>query len=131
MLPDQKAFIETARRDFEFTRETRYLTGIVKLAFGDETWALNFADGALAGIADGRGLSDQECKIVVEGTPDQWDELLKPKPRPFYQCIQSAAVKHGMKLSVSNETFAYLPGLNRMTTLLRDLRNGRAGHDQA
>jgi len=52
--------------------------------------------------------------------------LLELKPKPFYQCIQSAAVKHGMTITDSNESFAYLPGLNRMTTLLRHLKNGRA-----
>ena len=126
MKLQQQAFLEVARSDFEFGRETRYLSGVVKLDFGTSAWALTFADGTLSGIVDGKAVSDAACKIVVGGTPEQWDALLELKPKPFYQCIQSAAVKHGMRISQTNETFAYLPGLNRMTTLLRQLANGRA-----
>lgn len=124
---DCKAFAELAKGDFEFTRETRYLTGTVKLEFGGGiVWALNFHNGVLASVEDGVAVSDSDCKIVVGGRSDQWESLLEDKPLPFYQCIQSAAVKHQMKISDTNETFAYLPALNRMTTLLRQLKNGRA-----
>lgn len=126
MKLDQKAFLDAARADFEFTRETRYLTGVIRIDLGDQSWAMSFANGAFAGITDGTKVPDAECKIIVGGTPEQWDALLEMKPKPFYQCIQSAAVKHGMKINVANETFAYLPALNRMTTLLRQLKNGRA-----
>lgn len=123
---DRSAFAEIARGDFEFTRETRYLTGVIRLDFGTQSWALSFANGALAGITDGTLVPDAEATIIVGGGADQWHELLQWKPRPFYQCIQSAAVKHGMRINVANETFAYLPALNRMTTLLRQLYNGKA-----
>ncbi|MEM6460330.1 MAG: hypothetical protein AAF724_00275 [Pseudomonadota bacterium] len=126
MSLDRGSFETLARADFEFSRETRYLTGTIKLDFGNDLWALNFEDGALIEVGDGAGVDDSDCKIIVGGTSDQWDALLAPKPKPFFQCIQSAAVKHGMRISDSNETFAYLPGLNRMTTLLRQLKNGRA-----
>lgn len=126
MKLDQKAFFDAARADFEFTRETRYLTGVIRIDLGDQSWAMSFANGTFAGITDGSKVPDVECKIIVGGTKDQWDALLEVKPKPFYQCIQSAAVKHGMKINVANETFAYLPALNRMTALLRQLKNGRA-----
>jgi hypothetical protein len=122
MKLDRKAFADAAKADFEFTRETRYLTGTIKLDFGTDSWALNFANGKLADVTDGAAAAEKECKIVVGGTPEQWDMLLEMKPEPFYQCIQSAAVKHGMRITDTNETFAYLPGLNRMTTLLRELK---------
>jgi hypothetical protein len=126
MKLDQRTFLDAARADFEFTRETRYLTGVIRVDFGDQSWAMSFANGALAGITDGTKLPDAECTVIVAGTPEQWDALLEVKPKPFYQCLQSAAVKHGMSLNAANETFAYLPALNRMTTLLRQQKNGRA-----
>jgi hypothetical protein len=122
MKLDRKSFAEAAKADFEFTRETRYLNGTIKLDFGTDAWALNFADGNLVDVTEGADIDEKHCKIVVGGTREQWDMLLEMKPKPFYQCIQSAAVKHGMRISNTNETFAYLPGLNRMTTLLRQLR---------
>ena len=126
MKLDSEKFLTAARADFEFTRETRYLTGVIRVDLGDQSWAMSFANGVLAGITDGAAVPDSECRIIVGGTKAQWDALLEPKPRPFYQCLQSAAVKHGMRLNVANETFAYLPALNRMTTLMRELRAGRA-----
>jgi hypothetical protein len=122
MKLDIKSFADAAKADFEFTRETRYLTGTIKLDFGTDAWALNFANGKLVDVTEGADVDEKRCKIVVGGTPEQWDMLLEMKPKPFYQCIQSAAVKHAMRISNTNETFAYLPGLNRMTTLLRQLR---------
>ncbi len=122
----RQSFADMARQDFEFTRETRYLTGAIKLDFGTSAWLLAFDDGTLTDVADGAGAAEEDCRIVVGGTPEQWEMLLEMKPRPFYQCIQSAAVKHGMRISDTHESFAYLPALNRMTTLLRQLKSGEA-----
>ena len=126
MKLSRTAFAKAAKTDFEFTRETRYLTGTIKLNFSKKSWALNFDNGKLLEVADGEGVSEKKCKVLVGGTDEQWGKLLELKPVPFYQCIQSAAVKHGMKISNTNESFAYLPGLNRMTTLLRHLKNEKA-----
>jgi hypothetical protein len=49
--------------------------------------------------------------------------MLQGYPVPFYQCLQTAAVKHGLELSTTYETFAYLPALNRLVQLLRARRN--------
>jgi hypothetical protein len=122
MKLDRKAFADAAKADFEFTRETRYLTGTIKLDFGSGSWALKFDNGKLVDVTEGATVDEKDCKVIVGGAPEQWDMLLERKPKPFYQCIQSAVVKHGMRISDTNETFAYLPGLNRMTTLLRELR---------
>ena len=127
MRLDCNAFKEMAQNDFEFKRETRYLDGIVKLEFGGgEVWALQFHNGELKTVENGMPVSDRDCKIVIGGRSDQWENLLADKPKPFYQCIQSAAVKHNMTISDTNETFAYLPAVNRMITLLRKLRNEEA-----
>lgn len=119
----KESFFDLAKNDFEFTRETRYLTGIIRVDFDSESWALTFSNGEFIEVIDGQYVSDEEAKVIVGGTEEQWSALLEVKPKPFYQCIQSAAVKHGMRINVANETFAYLPALNRMTTLLRQLNN--------
>lgn len=119
-LVDMKAFEARAREDFEFTRETRYLTGAIKLGIADEEYLLTFEGGKFQGVSQA-SLPDADCKIVIRGTEEHWTNLLAWKPKPFYQCIQSTAVKHGMQISDTNETFAYLPALNRMTTLMRQV----------
>ena len=83
---------------------------------------LHFEAGKLTRIG-GDDTKDGDCKIVIKGTRDHWVNLLADKPRPFYQCLQSTAVRHGLAISDTNETFAYLPALNRMTTLMRQTYN--------
>ncbi len=129
MIADIDTFVGLALNDFEFTRETRYLTGIVKLEASSSAMILRFDDGVLSEAAVSNA-ADRDCTIVVRATDEQWDALLMEKPKPFFQCLQSSNVKHGLHLSSSNETFAYLPALNRMTTLLRKARNGDAGANE-
>jgi hypothetical protein len=91
---------------------------------GDGEDAFTFADGQLQpGIGHP---ADDDCEIVVRGTQDQWDQVLAEYPVPFYQCLQTASVRHGLYLNNTNELFAYLPALNRLTTLLRLANNKKA-----
>lgn len=121
-LIDMKRVCETAQSDPEFKRETRYLSGIVKVQVGPDVSLLHFDNGDLLHVATS-DLPDEQCKIVVRGTSDHWSNLLEPYPKPFYQCLQSTAVKHQLHLSNTNETFAYLPALNRLTVLIRNTHN--------
>lgn len=121
MTINLERFKQLALEDFEFKRETRYLNGIIKCDFPAGTVALHFEDGKLVKVEEAR-YDDDKCTIVIRGTGDQWEALLQKKPRPFYQCLQSSNIKHGLHLSDNNETFAYLPALNRMTTLMRNAR---------
>lgn len=107
-----------AMEDPEFSRSMRYYTGKVKLAReGDETVA-TFDDGRL-GTVTKDNVPDSQCTIIVRGTEDHWKNLLVEYPEPFYQCLQTSAVRHGMELSNSFQTFAYLPALNRLVQLFR------------
>jgi hypothetical protein len=119
---NMEAVRAVAASDPEFRRETRYLNGAVKIRVADDTHVLHFEDGAITRLS-GDDTPDDRCKIVVKGTREQWTDLLADKPKPFYQCLQSTAVKHGLLISDTNETFAYLPALNRMTVLMRQLFN--------
>ncbi|MES0172556.1 hypothetical protein [Mesorhizobium sp. M0006] len=122
MLVDISRLLDAARADFEFCRETRYLNGTLSVTIGADTTTLEFNDGKLAGIG---GPAGGRHVISVGGTTEQWEALLADRPKPFYQCLQSAAVRHGMTLSSTDETFAYLPALNRLTTLMRAVKSGR------
>jgi len=114
--------MESAKADPEFTKETRYLNGAVKIGIADEEHVLRFADGKLVSI-DAEKIPDASCKIFVKGTQDHWTNMLAKFPKPFYQCIQSTAVKHQLKISDTNETYAYLPALNRLMQLMRSVYN--------
>jgi hypothetical protein len=122
-LIDMKKFLAIAGEDFEFNREMRYFTGRIKLHIGgDEAHVMEFEDGHLVKVSEA-DVPDVSCKIFVKGTRDQWSELIKRYPRPFFHSIQSSCVMHGMAMSDSNESFAYLPALNRMVQILRNTHN--------
>lgn len=117
-----KGFEELAKTDPEFVRETRHFDGTLKLVAGNEQHHLTFVDGKLTAVDSGAP-DDTQTEIMIKGTPEHWKEMLAIKPRPFYQSLQSTAVKHGLSISSSHATFAYLPALNRMMQLLRQIHN--------
>lgn len=109
--------------DPEFAREMRYFSGNIKIEIETNVQSLSYDNGKLIEIKN-NSISDEECKIVIKGNKDLWINMLAEKPKPFYQCLQSTAVKHGLYMNVSNETFAYLPALNRLMQLMRHKYNG-------
>jgi hypothetical protein len=121
-LIDLKAEAQAAMNDPEFSREMRYFNGKLKLAIDADETVLSFNDGKLAGISKDT-VSDADCRVFVKGTHAMWTNMLARYPVPFYQCIQTTNIKHGLKLSTTNETFAYLPALNRLLQILRDRHN--------
>ena len=121
MYKELKANIDIFKSDFEFTREMRYFDGALLLDFGSECWSLKFEQGELHSIDQEFEKQASSAKIKLGGSLDEWNELLKKRPKPFFQCFQSAAVKHGMQISDTNETFAYLPAINRLIALLREI----------
>lgn len=113
--------IEGAMRDPEFSREIRYFTGHLKIVVDGVPTVAQFDDGHLVSVGE-EDLADEACDIVIRGTSAHFDEMLQQYPRPFFQCLQTTAVKHGLELSATDQTFAYLPALNRLISLLRSER---------
>jgi len=120
-LVDVAAVAQNGMGDPELSREMRFFEGKMKIEVAGEPTVLEFRDGALVGTS--REGADEDCKVVVRGEEEHWKNMLEPRPRPFYQCLQTTAVKHGLYMSTTNETFAYLPALNRLLVLMREARN--------
>jgi hypothetical protein len=120
---DLVSAIQDGMSDPEFSREIRFFTGSLKLAVADTETVATFDDGRLIEVAE-KSVPDDDCKIVIRGTQDHWDFMTERYPVPFYQCLQTTVVKHGMYITTTNESFAYLPALNRLVQLLRIQKNG-------
>lgn len=111
------AFIRTeAMNDPEFERAMRYFTGTLAIVIDGDSVAFDFADGQLVGPLT---TPAADADIMISGTQAQWDEMLAEYPRPFYQCLQTTSIKHGMELNNTAVFYAYLPALNRLVSLLR------------
>lgn len=119
---DVAAAISGGMSDPEFAHEMRFFTGSFKVVVARAETVATFDDGKL--VAVGQPLADGDCKVVIRGTQEHWDNMLAPYPVPFYQCLQTTVVKHGMNMTTTNESFAYLPAFNRLVQLLRAQKNG-------
>jgi len=119
---DLVSAITEAMHDPEFSREMRFFNGAIKIGVAGEETVAEFSDGALnsAAVAD---VPDERCTIIIRGTQDHWNNMLARFPVPFYQSLQTTNIKHGLQLSSTNETFAYLPALNRLIQILRSRQN--------
>ena len=113
-----KSMSSSLNEDPEYSRETRYFSGLIKIEMDKIAQILSYDNGKLQKISLD-DTDDKNCKIVVRGDKDTWLNMLQLKPKPFYQCMQSTAVKHDLFMNVSNETFAYLPALNRLMQMMR------------
>ncbi len=113
-----KSMSSSLNEDPEYSRETRYFSGLIKIEMDKVAQILSYDNGKLQNISLD-DTDDKNCKIVVRGDKDTWLNMLQLKPKPFYQCMQSTAVKHDLFMNVSNETFAYLPALNRLMQMMR------------
>ena len=116
-IVDVASVLREGMADPELKREFRFFTGRLKVGVAGESTVATFNDGELVAVVDGG--SDWDCQIVIDGSAEHWENMLQAYPKPFYQCLQTTAVKHGLRLSSTNETFAYLPALNRLVSLMR------------
>ena len=93
-----------------------------KMNMGEDSYLMLFHDGKPVSATDD---VSPYATVTVEmtGTDDMWEHLLAAKPVPYYQCLQTTCVKHGMKMTNNAQTLAYLPAWNRMVFVLRDLIN--------
>lgn len=119
-MHDFAQVLQTATKDFEFNREMRYYTGKLHVAIGDKAWLATYDDGKLLTV----GPSDtdpDDAAIWIKGTDEQWKEMTAEHPRPFFQSLQSSSAKHGVLLSNTHQLYAYLPALNRLMQIFRQL----------
>jgi hypothetical protein len=103
-LVNIKHFRESAAKDSEFRREMRYYDGSIRLGIGDdESYVLTFRDDVMTAGESAAGIN---AAIFIEDSEAQWAAMLEPLPKPFFQSLQSSAVRHGVKLSTTDVTFA-------------------------
>lgn len=119
----QKAF-DMLSNDPEFIREIRYYDGTLRMNMGEDSYQIVFSNGKPVAAMDEVPNYSAAPLTEITGTDDMWMNMLARKPVPYYQCLQTTCVKHGMQMTNNVETLAYLAAWNRMVFVLRDLING-------
>lgn len=123
-LVDLERFKEAVNRDPEFKIAARFWNATVKVGMGEDTLILKIKDGVLQDVMEPAGpnliVVMREYDIEVSAPEAEWVQFLQEKPRPFYQDLLSAVVRHNFTWGGDLETwFAYYGALRRMFELMR------------
>jgi len=121
-LFDFSALPARANADGEFALNARFWNATVKLRVGPTSYRLDIRDGKLNGC--GPWLGAIAGDLAIEADESEWNKLLEPMPKPFYQDLYAATIHHGF--SVSGDTLnycAYYPALRRLVELMREAHN--------
>ncbi len=109
---------EAANADPEFTLAARFWDGRVRFDVGGEPYLLAVDGGRISSFEQEEG----EAPIRISAPAAEWDELLKPVPRPFYQDLMAAASRQGFTIEGEENGFRpYYPAIRRLIDIMRDL----------
>ena len=110
----------TLEQDPEFRYAIRHWTASLRLSVGGTHHAIRFEDGAVAALEPCE--ADTPSDVFLAGPEEEWRELLREVPRPFYQDPFFASVHHGIEINRDQLDYAaYYPALRRLVGVLREL----------
>lgn len=115
-----------ANADPEFQLCARFWNGRVRLEAGMECYEFEMRDGRMISFepvvaGEGRG----RCAVRISGPAEEWEELLAPVPRPFWQDIMAASFRQGFTIEGDAVEYApYYPALRRLVEVMRAVRQG-------
>jgi hypothetical protein len=111
--------------DAEFRQAARAWSATLRLDMGDASHRLCIEDGSVTKVAP--CTADTACDVFVGASADDWQELLAPVPRPYFQDLFGAQLAHGVRLPADPLAYAaYYPALRRLMQLLSASRREAA-----
>ena len=116
---DWQKIQERLSEDFEFGHAARRWTTTLRLDIGDSSHRFTFSEGRLQSIED--TAPDDDSELFISAPASDWDQLLAPTPRPFYQELAFAAAHHDFALNAEPRDYAaYYPAYQRLIQILRE-----------
>lgn len=104
--------------DAEFRYSARYWDASLRLGIGDERFCVRITNGGVDVIRPWE--PDDSPDIGIDAAPGEWEQLLAPVPRPFYQSLYAATLHHGFTLTGDEvETYAYMAAVIRLIDVMR------------
>ena len=115
-----RSFVAAVNEDPEFRLAARFWNGAFRLGMGStEAYVFRVRDGQLVDV-NLAPTSFDAWDFEIAGPAEGWTELLARVPKPFYQDVASAILRHGFTLGGDVESyFAYHAALRRMIDLMR------------
>src|SRR5882724_4889635 len=93
---DTAAIAAAANADGEFQLAARLWNTDLRLDVGDDSYLLKMRDGKVAEFAPSS--SRVKAETWISAPADEWKELLKPTPKPFFQDLMAAVTRENFKL---------------------------------
>ena len=120
---NQAAVVAAVNDDPEFRLAARFWNGSFRFGMGaEEAYVFRVRDGRLVDVNLAPTVFDA-WDFAIDGPADGWREILAREPKPFYQDVASAILRHGFTLGGDVESFfAYHGALRRVLDVLRRIR---------
>jgi hypothetical protein len=115
-----RSLLAAVNEDPEFQLAARFWSGSFRLGMGPaEAYVFRIRDGRLVDV-NLAPTSFDAWDFEIAGPAEGWTEILAPVPKPFYQDVASALLRHGFTLGGDVESyFAYHAALRRLVDLMR------------
>jgi hypothetical protein len=106
--------------DSEFRLAARYWDGSLQFEFGDDVYLLRLRGGEVTAVESKALASPGNGDVIISAPPEDWAQLLKPIPEPFYQEFYPASMHHGFRLhGDSDYLWPYYLAIRRSGEVLR------------
>jgi hypothetical protein len=123
-LIDIDNFYASVNEDPEFLIAARYWDILFKIDMGENKLILKIQDGKVIDV-NRRPARDDPWAFKISATSQEWEEFLKPIPKPFYHDIYAASIHHGFVYEGDLESmYAYYPAIRRMFEIMRTSVSG-------
>jgi hypothetical protein len=94
-LFDTNAIISVANSDGEFKLAARLWNADLRLEVGADAYLLRMREGRISEFSRGDAT---KWDLKISAPENDWRELLKPVPKPFFQDLMAAMTRQGFKL---------------------------------
>lgn len=123
-LIDAESYMHALNKNPEFLIAARFWNAKLKFGMGETRYMVTVADGTVTRVDPSPGLmEDWDFDFFVTGPLEEWEKLLEPVPRPFYQALLPAVLLGGLDFGGDFETFcAYYRAFSRMVEVMRSHR---------
>lgn len=122
-LFDASALVRIANADGEFQLAARLWNADVRLDVGDDGYLLRLREGRITEFArlDAARLAAVKADVRISAPLTDWQELLKPVPKPFYQDLMAAISRQNFMLEGDLVGFhPYYRATSRLFELMRN-----------
>lgn len=112
-----------ANADSEFQLASRLWSTTLRLDVGEQLYVMRVDDGRISEFASCAPdkLAGINWAVKIFATPEEWNEFLRPVPRPFYQDLTGAVMRHGFRLDGDLVAFnAYYAAMRRLFDIMRE-----------